>query len=104
MKTSRPIHKKPIHNVGRLALSALFSLYFLSVNVSAGELKQSSISKLQLNSCKVNVTADEILKLENSVEFRGNVEVLVGFASLKVSKARLIKQSDGKCELITHQN
>ncbi len=70
-------------------------------NVQATKTVKPSPKSISLDTCSVNITADNQQHIQNKTIYSGNVTALVGFASLKSNKMTLIRKADGSCELIT---
>ena len=81
----------------------LLLVYFGDTGPVAAANSQTS-NRFILPSCDVSITADKTLPHKQGVTYIGNVKVLVGFANLRLDKATLIKNKDGRCELVTESD
>lgn len=84
---------KTISNI--LLITTIF--LFPIANIKA---HNNPVSVLNLKSCNLDITADQITYLANSINFSGNVKFLYGFANVISNNVTLIKDKDGSCKLI----
>lgn len=76
-----------------------FTCIFLVSGSHAAKIKTAH--KFHLDTCSVNITADNKQTKRNRTTYSGNVEVLVGFATLKSDKVTVIRKPNGACEVIS---
>ncbi len=90
-----------------LQIKSLFSLVLiiavllLSVSSNLQAQKQNDSQRITLQSCDVSISADESTVTSKGITYTGNVKVLIGFANLKIDRITLIKNKNGKCELVS---
>lgn len=82
-------------------LTKLLILVLSSVGSTSHAAQSTPFPTIELRSCDVLITADQVSKNKEGVTYSGNVKVLIGLANLRLSKVTLIKNKNGSCRLVT---